>query len=75
MDRLASNGEEYPGDTDRPPRVQEETSAADRAMELMLSRMRPNEQDILDQLNQVPPSSRKARRRTNAKPVHVPAQL
>ena len=29
----------------------------------------------MDQLNQVPQSSKKARRRTNAKPVHVPEQL
>ena len=75
LDRLASEGEEYQGVADRPPRDQEEKSAADRAMELMLARMRPNEQDILDRLNQVPPSSRKTRKRTKAKPVRVSAQL
>ena len=59
-------------DACRPAESQEDMTAAVEKIKL---RLRPNEQDIQDQLNQVAPRRKKVRKGSGAKPVHVPEEL
>ena len=61
----------------RPAEQQEQVDMtnAGRAMEEMRSRLRPNEQDILDRMNGEPPKRKQKSKQAGAKRVRVPETL